>query len=145
MSPAPSRRALLQAGLLLCAAAVAPRARACEFFATTLRVTHPWTRATAPDADSCIVSLKIDEVSCDDRLVGVRSPVATGARVDGADAVDVAIPAGRETVFGDGGPTLRLVGLRHPLEIARSYPLELVFERGGVVAATLNVDYGRFF
>ncbi|BAL95595.1 copper chaperone PCu(A)C [Rubrivivax gelatinosus] len=144
MSPAPSRRALLQAGLLLCTAAVLPRARACEFFATTLRVTHPWTRATAPYADSCIVSLKIDEVASDDRLVALRSPVATGARVDGHDGVDVPIPAGRETVFGDGGPTLRLVGLRHPLEIARSYPLELVFERGGTVAATLNVDYGRF-
>ena len=31
-----------------------------------------------------------------------------------------------------------------PLEIGRAYPLQLSFERGGIVQATLNIDYLRF-
>lgn len=124
-----------------------PAARACEYFSPTLRVTHPWARASAPGARTAVVSMKFDDVLQDDRLIGVQTPVASGAEIAGPGAepgVNLLIPNGRETLLSEGGLHLRLTGLQLPLEIGRSYPLKLTFERGGVVNATLSIDYARF-
>jgi copper(I)-binding protein len=141
------RRRLLRATLACGLAPWSLRAGACEFWSTTLRVTHPWTHATAEGAPSAIVSMKFDEVRQDDRLIGVETPVATQARLGGVDArseVDFAIPKGRETLLGEQGTYLLLLGLTQPLEVARAYPLRLVFEKGGVLNTDLTVDYTRF-
>jgi len=141
------RRGLLRAGLALGASLALPAARACEYFSVNLRVTHPWTRASGADARYAIVCMKFDAVAQADRLIGVQTPVAEGAEMGGTQAgkaVDFLIPAGQETVLAEEGTHLRLVGLRFPLEVARSYPLQLIFERGGALDATLNVDYLRF-
>lgn len=117
------RRALIPAGLALCALAFAPRARACEYFAPTLRVYHPWTRATGPEATHAVVCMTFDEVTDADRLVAVETPVAARAELGGIDerpVIDLPIPAGRETVLTEAGTHVRLVGLRHPLEVARA-------------------------
>src|ERR1700716_3701563 len=102
MSRLNQRRTVLQAGLALCASLVVPRARACEFFTSTMRITHPWTRATAPDATSAVLCMKFDEVTETDRLIGVETPVAEGAELVGKQAgaevsraVNFLIPAGR--------------------------------------------------
>ena len=55
--------------------------------------------------------------------------------------VSVVILPGSTTEFGEQGAVLRLVELTEPLQLGRSYPLKLAFERGGLVNATLNVDY----
>lgn len=141
------RRSVVQAGLALGSTLLWRPGQACEYFGTTLRVTHPWTRATADTADGAVLCMRFDEVSQTDRLIAVHTPVAAGAVMGGAGAggpVDLAIPAGRETVLSEAGTHIRLVGLKFPLEVARTYPLQLVFEQGGVIDATLNVDYGRF-
>ena len=138
------RRTALRAGLAFGASLTIPSARACEFFTTTLRVTHPWTRASAENATSAVVCMRIDEVTQTDRLIGVETPVA-----DGAELIDVAasrslnllIPQGQETILGETGLRLRLVRLKHPLLIARTYPMRLMFEKGGVLDAELNIDY----
>lgn len=143
------RRVLLRAGLALGTSLIVPAARACEYVTSTLRITHPWTRATAPDATSAVVCMKFDEVTQADRLILVQSPIAEGAAMAGADAlatgaVDFLIPEGRETHLDDTGIHVRLTGLRFGLEPGRSYPLRLGFEKGGVVQAILSVDYARF-
>lgn len=128
-------------------AVVWPAARACEYFSPTLRVTHPWARASMPGATVASVSMTFDDVSQDDRLIGVQTPVASGAELAGPGAepgLNLAIPSGRVTLLSEGGLHLRLTGLQLPLEVGRSYPLHLTFERGGVVNATLNIDYARF-
>lgn len=138
------RRDALRAGLALCASLVLPSARACEFFTTTLRVTHPWTRATAPGAEFAVLCMKFDEVVVSDRLIGVETPIASGAELvdEGAvSGVNLLIPKGKETLLGEEGRHIRLVGLKHPLQVARTYPLTLMFEKGGVVIADLSVDY----
>jgi periplasmic copper chaperone A len=148
MSRPVDRRDVLRAGFVLCASLAAPSVRACEFHTSTLRITHPWTRATGAEATSAVLCMKFDEVAATDRLIGVETPVAAGAEMAGAGvagAVNVFIPEGRETVLSDEGTHIRLTGLEHPLLIARSYPLKLVFENGGMVHATLNVDYGLRF
>ncbi|MDP2006959.1 MAG: copper chaperone PCu(A)C [Rubrivivax sp.] len=141
------RRRLLQAGLALCMVALAPRVRACEFMTPTLRVTHPWTRATGHDATTAVLCMRFDEVSEADRLILVETPVATSAEMGGALArptVDFLIPQGEETYLDDSGTFVRLLGLTQPLQLGRSYPLRLGFEKGGVFNTTLGVDFGRF-
>ena len=147
-SPESQRRRLLHAGLAAGAALWLPsRARACEYFSPTLRVLHPWTRASPHGATTAMVSMKFDEVTEGDRLIAVSTPVAAAAEMGGqsaAPAVDFAVPAGRESELSEHGTYLRLVGLKLPLEVGRSYPLKLTFEVGGIVAATLSVDYAGF-
>jgi copper(I)-binding protein len=141
------RRVLLQTGLAAGLALVLPAARACEYFSPILRVTHPWSRASAPGAEAAVVSMKFDDVSQDDRLIAVQTPVASGAEIAGPGAepgLNLLIPSGRETLLSESGLHLRLTGLQLPLEVGRSYPLKLTFERGGTVNATLNIDYARF-
>jgi copper(I)-binding protein len=144
MSEIISRRTALKSALALVGAVMWPTARACEFFATTLRVTHPWTRACAEGTTTAIVCMKIDQVTRTDRLIGVMTPLATGAellRPDGSTSVNLLLRKGEDTVLGETGLRLRLTGLTQPLEIARTYPLRLVFEQGGELETELNVDY----
>lgn len=151
MSHPLARRQLLRTGLAAGALLAMPSARACEFFAAHLRITHPWTRASAPGATSAMVCMRFDEVTLSDRLIGVASPVAESAAMSGlvggvtiGGPVNLAIPADQLITLSEAGPHIRLIGLRHELLVAREYPLTLVFERSGTVQATLSVDYARF-
>ena len=140
------RRLVLQLGLAG-ALALARPVRACEFFASTLRVTHPWTRATADDATTAIVCMRFDEVQVDDRLIGLETPIATGAELGGhgvGTKLNLAIPQGRETQLTEHGTHIRLTGLLMPLDVGRSYPMRLLFLNAGVLRADLSVDYARF-
>ena len=139
------RRLVLQAGLALGAALIAPRSRACEFYTSTLRVIHPWTRATGEET-LALVGMKLDEVTQTDRLIGVETPVAGGAQLvrhGVATDVNLLIPEGSEIVLGEQEAHIQLVELKHPLPFGTSYPLTLVFEKGGTVLARLTVDFDR--
>lgn len=140
----PTRRDWLRLGLGLGGLGLLPAARACEFHTDTLRVTHPYCHATGPSVSEAVVCMKFDEVSRSDRLVGVTTPVAREADIAGLLArpvVDFEIPAGEETWLHEHGTWLRLTGLRHPLHVGRTYPLQLDFAHGGTALATLTVDY----
>lgn len=141
------RRRVLQAGLALSAAPWLPTAQACETITPTLRITHPWTRATGHGANSAVLCMKFDEVNRTDRLVLVDTPIASGADMGGLAAgpkVDFLIPEGQESHLDESGTYVRLLGLNAPLEVGRSYPLRLGFEQGGVFNLMLSVDYTRF-
>ena len=128
-------------------AALLHSARACEFFTSNLRIVHPWTRATADDAETAIVCMTLTDVAQDDHLIGVTTPVARAAEISGsggASSSALAIPAGQETVLSETGIFVRLLGLKHGMAVGRAYPMQLVFERGGAVNVDLSVDYGRF-
>jgi copper(I)-binding protein len=142
-----SRRQLLNGGLAFSISLLAPQARACEFFSSNLRIFHPWTRATEEGAEFAVVCMKFDEVLQDERLIGVETPIASGAEMGGPGAsptIDFVIRAGHESVLSETGTHIRLTGLKHAVEVARAYPLKLVFERGGEISALLNVDYTSF-
>jgi copper(I)-binding protein len=117
-------------------------ARACEFVTDTLRVTHPWTRASEPGATSALLGMRIDEVKHTDRLLEVSTPVAAGAELASAPGrpLDLEILPGSELDFSETGIQLRLTGLKVPLLTGRDYPLSIAFEHGGVVHARLIVD-----
>ena len=145
MQPSFHRRRVLQTSLALAAGWVIPGAKACEFFGANLRITHPWSRATAAGVTFADVCMKFDEVTLTDRLVAIETPVAAGAALGGLAAsptLDFEIPQGRETLLSEDGTFLRLVDLKHPLEVGRSYPLVLLFERAGAVSTSLSIDFG---
>jgi copper(I)-binding protein len=140
----PTRRLMLKGGVALCAGVALPQAQACEFFTGSLRILHPWTRATRPGDSTAMVGLQFDEVQQADRLIGAQTMVAEGAEIAGSGKpgeLDFEIPAGRITRFDEFGPHLRLLNLRQPLLLNRSYPLRLEFQKGGVILTTLSVDY----
>ena len=132
--------------LAACAFAIAtPALHAHEFFTGKLTVIHPWTAATEPGQTSAVVSIKFEDVTETDRLVGVRTPVADGAELGGTGAsgrLDFEIPAGRDTQLRADGTYLRLTGLTMPLYQGREYPLTLVFEKAGPIRCALLIDFG---
>ncbi len=147
MSSSIHRRGVLSIGLACSASLLCGKARAHEIITSTMRVTHPWSRATAPGETFAMLCMKFDEVAESDRLVRVDSPVASGADMGGAGAaptVDFPIPHGQESYLEEGQTYVRLVGLKFPLEVGRSYPLLLGFEKGGVYNTTFSVDRVRF-
>ena len=112
--PGLTRRRLMLAGAAAACSWAALPARACEFFGPTLRVTHPWTRATPDDTTSAVVCMKFDEITQDDRLIGLQAAFATGAEmvVDGqATAIDLPLPSGQVQTLTETGTHLRLTGL----------------------------------
>ena len=138
------RRGMLQGGFAIGASLLLPRARACEFFSIHMRIYGPWARATVEGASTAVLCMTFDEVTQTDRLIGVESPVASGAELAGAQAarsLDLLIPQGRDTELTEAGTYIRLTGMRFALEVAKEYPLTLVFEKGGVVQADFDVKY----
>lgn len=141
------RRHALHTALALGALAWLPQARACEFVTGTLRVTHPWTRATGPGEDTAMLGMKLDEVVEADRLVLVQSPIASSAVLSGKGprpGIDLPIAVGQEIVLDQTGTYIELIGLKHPLLPGRAYPLVLGFEKSGVFNTTVTVDFARF-
>ena len=138
------RRLALQAASATCLGWVWPPARACEYETGLLRITHPWVRATSADATTAVMCMRLDEVNTADRLIGVSTPVATGAEMGGAQtglAVSIPVPEGSVTELSEAGVHVRLTGLKHPLQVGREYALTLEFERSGTVLARLTVDF----
>jgi copper(I)-binding protein len=142
----PRRHVLLAAGAV-CLGLARP-ARACEFFSSSMRIWHPWTRSTRVDADSAKLCMRFDEVQRSDRLIGIETPVAGGVRLAGPGAPDAAgpglnllLPAGQDLTLSEDGLHIELLDLQQPLQIGRSFALRLIFESGDSVNATLNVDY----
>jgi copper(I)-binding protein len=147
MNPTTDRRHLLQASMAFGVSLIVPPARACEFITSTMKIVHPWSRATREDATSVAVCMTFADVSQTDRLIGAESMVCTGAEIGGLEAkpvVDFVIPEGQTTVMSEAGTYLRLVGLQFELPVGRQYPLTLHFKQAGPVAATLTIDYARF-
>ena len=144
------RRLALQAASVACLAWAWPQARACNYETGLLRITHPWVRATAADATTALMFMRFDEVNTADRLIGVSTPVATGAEMGGAQAgqaVSIPVPVGNTTELSEDGLHVRLTGLKHQLHAGREYALTLEFERSGTVLMRLTVDLPpqRFF
>jgi len=148
-APHPQRRRLLGALAGISVFVAWSPARACEVQAEHFRLIHPWTRATAPEERTAVLCMNFENVTRDDALIGVETPVASGAEASGlsdgaaTDHLELPIPAGRTTVFSDDGPHIRLTGLNFPLQVGRAYPLTLHFRESGVVLAQLSVDFLR--
>lgn len=147
LQPLSDRRTVLRLAATAAAASFLPSARACEVFTGTLRVYHPWTRATVTGSDTAVLCMQLDEVTQTDRLIGVTTPIASGAElVEAGQArpLNLLLAEGTETVLQEDGLHIRLLNVNRQLEPGRQFSLHLHFERSGTTFATLSVDFPSY-
>lgn len=111
-------------------------------FAGELTVTGAWARSTPPGAKMGAIYLVIDNGSArSDRLLEVRTPVASSAGVHRTEVLDgiarmrevavLHVAAGERVEFKPGGYHVMLIGLKQALVEGKTLELELVFEVAG--------------
>lgn len=134
--------------LALIAVCLAPSARAAE----GMMVKGAWARPSIGSAPNGAAYMNImNHGAAADRLVAVKTDVAGRAeihthimdgdvmrmrRVEGG----VEIPLHGEVAFKPGGHHVMLFGLKAKLGEGDSFPLTLVFERGGEMTVTVKVN-----
>jgi copper(I)-binding protein len=107
-----------------------------------------WARPTPPAAEVAAAYLEIRSPKAD-RLLEVRTPAARRAEIHSTSMKDgvmemrhvdaLAIPADTPVVLKPGGLHLMLFGLQQPLAVGQRLPLELRFEKAGVVRTEVVV------
>lgn len=131
------------------AAAIAGVPAAAEVAPGKPIVTKPWARASIGSVGAAYVTIRITGKT-GDRLVGASSPAAARVEIHTHEmdsrgvarmrkVPEVAIPAGKATVFRPGGLHLMLFGLKAPLKKGGTLPLTLNFARGGGVTVTAKI------
>lgn len=137
--------------LIVALTTLAPAAFAHEEKSEHLRISQPWTRATASTQKAGAVYMKISTNGSEpDRLIGASSPKAEITQIHGmkqdADilrmrAVEaVEIPADGEAELKPGGTHIMLIGLKAPLFEKTVISLTLIFERAGEVEIEAVVE-----
>jgi copper(I)-binding protein len=139
--------------LLLCCAILASSAAPCaeENRSDTLRIDHPFARATPPGARSGAVFLTIlNGGNQTDRLLRASTPIAGGVILHQMAVEDgvmkmravpslTVIPGGR-LELKPNGYHLMLLDLKQPLKLGEKFPLTLSFERSGALLITVSVE-----
>jgi copper(I)-binding protein len=140
--------------LLVLSAAVALfglPAAAHDYTLGSLKIGHPWARATPPSAPSGGGFLTVTNTGTTaDRLVSASSPAAGQIQIhemkmDGAIMRmrelenGVEIPPGATVTLAPGGVHLMMMGLKNPLQAETRVPLTLVFEKAGKIDVELTV------
>lgn len=148
-------RALALAGALLGGAAASGSAPpAAAGAATAAAATAPvdvrgaWARPTPPAAEVAAAYLEIRSRTAD-RLLAASTPAARRTEIHSTSMRDgvmemrhvetLAIPAGTPVVLKPGGLHVMLFGLQKPLVAGQRLPLELRFEKAGVVRTEIVV------
>ncbi len=135
--------ARLFAGLL---AAATLAATAHEYPEPTFTVIHPWVPEAPKGTRELVVSMRIVQISADDRLLSAWTPVGAAlelrlpAALRGAGGTPgIPLARGRELNISPFGPHLVLRDVNTDLRHGYEYPLTLVFEKAGTVEAGLIV------
>lgn len=116
--------------------------------AAGVEVRGAWARPTPPAADVAAAYLEIRSRTAD-RLVGATTTAARRAEIHSTTLQDgvmemrhvesLPIAAGVPVVFKPGGLHVMLFGLPKPLVVGQRLPLELRFEKAGVVRVEVIV------
>jgi len=129
-------------------------AAAHEYEIGSVKIVHPWARATAGGSLNGAVYMTLSVASSEpDRLLAVSTPAAKHAQLHKTimdsgvmkmRPVDVVkIVPGSPTVMQPGGLHVMLMGLAAPLTEGDLLPLTLTFEHAGTIeveAIVLSVD-----
>jgi len=131
--------------------ATATTAHAHDFRLGSLKIDHPWARATLPgqSAGGAFASVH-NSGDRAERLLGATSPAASRVelhemRMDGdvmrmREVSALELPPGKTVTLAPGGLHLMLIGLKEPLKIGARVPLKLRFEKAGEIDVTLHVE-----
>lgn len=147
MSPSLSRFFLMLGTAFLLAAAAA---FAHDYTLGSLRIDHPWARASAGPARNGAAFFTVENSGEVDRLVAVSSDISQRVelhthRMEGnvmqmrpVEAIEV--PAHGTATLQPGGFHVMLIGLAQPLKEGDRFPLTLTFERAGTVTVEVKVE-----
>jgi copper(I)-binding protein len=134
------------------AALVASAVAANDYRAGNLSIAHPWTRQTAPGQSVGGGFMTItNSGSRADRLISATSPASDRVEIhtmsmDGGVmrmrpvSGGLAVPASGRLELKPGGYHIMLIGLKAPLELGKTIPLTLRFERAGPVQVQVKVE-----
>lgn len=136
---------------VVAAMALCPDVAAHDYEFHSLRIDHPFSRATPPGARSGGVFLTIENIgAAPDRLLSVSSPVAGVVelhemRLDAGVMRMRSIPAmevkpGEKLELKPGGYHVMLTELKQPLKVGDRFPLFLGFEKAGSVEVSVCVE-----
>lgn len=146
------RRTLAGAALALIGVlAVSSGAASQEYRAGSIRIDHPWSRATAPTAPAAGGFMALTNTgTTPDRLVSAASDIAEttelhthineGGVMRMRPVEDIAIPPGETVALRPGGLHVMFIGLRQPLAEGSRFPLTLTFEQAGTVTVEVGVE-----
>ena len=134
--------------LVLCAACWPAQAH--DYYAKFFHIYHPWAEPTEPGAADSAVYVKFDEIAADDQLISASTSLADRVELRGPAGVSpsgteglllngIALASGSEVELRPGSARLVLKGLKLPLQLGRSYPMTLEFEKSGVVFVMVSV------
>lgn len=122
-----------------------------EYRLDTLRIDHPFARATPPGARSGAVYFTIDNAGATaERLIRASTPVAAAVALhqmafDGGVMRMRAVPSvellpGSRFDFAPTGYHLMLLDLKQPLKVGERFPLTLTFAHGGSILISVWVE-----
>jgi len=137
--------------LLLACAFGSNAASAHDYAVDSLRIDHPFARATPPGAKAGGVFVTVENTGVrPDRLLRVSTPMAGVAelhamsidagvmRMRGVAALDVG--PGEKLQLKPGGYHVMLSELRQPLKVGDKFPLTLTFQNAGAVEVSVWVE-----
>ena len=139
------------AALLLACAFVSGATSAHDYAVDSLRIDHPFARATPPGAKAGGVFVTVENTGVrSDRLLRVSTPMAAVAelhamsieagvmRMRGVATLDVG--PGEKLQLKPGGYHVMLSELRQPLKAGDKFPLTLTFQNAGAVEVSVWVE-----
>ena len=137
--------------LLLASAFGSLAAWAHDYALKSLKIDHPFARATPPGAKTGGVFVSVENTGTEpDRLLGVSSPVAGVAelhqmsvdagvmRMRGVATLEVR--PGETLQLKPGGYHVMLSELRQPLKVGDRFPMTLTFQNAGAVEVLVWVE-----
>jgi copper(I)-binding protein len=141
---------MLSALLIACAFGLgAPSAH--DYALKSLKIDHPFARATPPGAKVAGVFVTVENTGTQpDRLLSVSTPIAGVAelhqmsvdagvmRMRGVAALEVR--PGAKLQLKPGGYHVMLSELRQPLKVGDKFPLTLTFQNAGAVEVSVWVE-----
>ena len=137
--------------LLLFFTLCAMTSHAHEDVQASLRVLHPWARATVPGAQTGGVYLQIQNTGEADRLISAKADLAQTTELHAMSMQGntmqmrklddgVKLPTKQTVDFSPGGMHIMLVGLKAPLKEGSMFPLKLRFEKAGEKLVEVKVE-----
>lgn len=117
----------------------------------SLRIDHPWSRATVAGIPNGVAYFVLENNGdTDDRLLAASSPIAKTVELhthvkDGEvmrmrHVDDISLPAGETVALEPGGLHVMLMGLHEALEEGTTFPMTLDFEHAGSITVDVVVQ-----
>ena len=126
-------------------------ATAHEFKAGTITVSHPWARATPPNAKVAAAYFTAEASRlAGDRLLSAKTDIAGRAELHNhineggvmkmRPVESVIVSAGNKVTFKPSGYHVMLMELKQPLKEGDILPLTLVFEKAGEIKVEATIE-----